>query len=180
MCFAQPWMAGIAHHAMISYAHRSTVRAALKAARGFTMMELIVVIVISGVLAAVVLPKFDVATGAGGRAYADSVKAGLRYARAIAVGHRRLVCVDIDANSQLLITIAAANPATACTTGVDGNSVFATPPGGITAAWSTGSTVYFQPNGRLTSDAAGTTGINKQVTITGETPINVEWFGRVE
>lgn len=164
----------------IAHITRSSRRRARRQARGFTMMELIVVIVISGILAAVVLPKFDVATSTGGRAYADSVKAGLRYARAIAVGHRRLVCVDIDANSQLLITIAAANPAVACTTGIDGNAVFATPPAGITAAWSAGSTVYFQPNGRLTSDGTGATGINKQVLITGETPINVEWFGRVE
>lgn len=180
MCFAQPWMAGIAHHAMIFYAHRSPVRAALKAARGFTMMELIVVIVISGVLAAVVLPKFDVATGAGGRAYADTVKAGMRYARAIAVGHRRLVCVSFDASSNLIIRIASANPATTCDADLDGNSVFASPPAGISAAWSSGTIGYFQPNGWLTIDGAGLTGMNRTVTITGETPISVNWFGRID
>lgn len=174
----------------IAHITRSSRRRARRQARGFTMMELIVVIVISGALAAVVLPRFDVAIEAGDRAYADSVKAGLRYARSIAVGHRRLVCVDIDANSRLIIKIAPTNPADPaleCTTGIDGNEVFATPPGGVTAAWSSGGTgrVYFQPNGRVTSDAAGATGINRTLTITGksvpaEAPINVEWFGRVE
>ncbi|MDZ7811913.1 MAG: prepilin-type N-terminal cleavage/methylation domain-containing protein [Ideonella sp.] len=165
---------------MTSTALRPQTDAARRRARGFTMMELIVVIVISGVLAVVVMPKFDVATSAGGRAYADSVKAGLRYSRSVAVGHRRLVCVDFDANSQMLITIASANPATSCNSGIDGQSVFATPPAGITAAWSAGGMVYFQPSGRLTSDGAGNTGISKQVNITGETAISVEWFGRVE
>jgi prepilin-type N-terminal cleavage/methylation domain-containing protein len=165
----------------------SSYRRTRRQARGFTMMELIVVIVISGALAAVVLPRFDVAIEAGDRAYADSVKAGLRYARSIAVGHRRLVCVEIDASSRLIIKIAPTNPAVACTVGIDGNEVFATPPGGVTLAWSTGGTgmVYFQPNGRVTSDAAGATGINRTLTITGksvpaEAPINLEWFGRVE
>lgn len=143
-------------------------------------MELIVVIAIAGVLAAVVLPKFDVATSTGGRAFADTVKSGLRYARSVAVGHRRLVCVDIDANSRLLIGIATGNPATVCNGSIDGQNVYATPPSGITASWSSGSTVYIQPNGRMTSDGAGTTGISKQLNITGETAINLEWLGRVE
>ncbi|TDM09474.1 MAG: prepilin-type cleavage/methylation domain-containing protein [Ideonella sp. MAG2] len=160
--------------------HRRTDRPRWAVQQGFTLMELIAVIVIAGVLAVVVLPKFEVATGSGGRVYADSLRAGLRYARAVAVGHRRLVCVDINANSQLLITIAANNPATACTTGIDGNPVFATPPGGVTAAWSAGSTVFVQPNGRFTSDGAGTTPVNKTLNVAGETPIKVEWLGRVE
>ncbi len=165
---------------LLAHRSRSSHSPARGQARGFTLMEMIVVIVISGVLAAVVLPKFDVATSAGGRAYADSVKAGLRYARSVAVGHRRLVCVDFDANSRMVIEIATVNPATVCDAVIDGQSVFASPPAGITAAWSTAGKVYFQPNGRLTSDGAGTLGINKQVNITGETAINVEWFGRVE
>ncbi|MFD2452587.1 pilus assembly FimT family protein [Ideonella paludis] len=155
--------------------------------RGFTLMEMIVVIVISGALAAVVLPKFDVALQAGDRAYADTVKAGLRYARSIAVGHRRLVCAEFDASSRLIIKIAATNPATVCTVGIDGNEVFAAPPAGVTVSWSSGGTgmVFFQPNGRVTSDGAGATGINRTLTISGksvpaEAPINLEWFGRVE
>ncbi|MDP1607254.1 MAG: prepilin-type N-terminal cleavage/methylation domain-containing protein [Rhodocyclaceae bacterium] len=65
------------------------------AQRGFTMVELIVTMVIIGILAVVVLPRFDLLRGFDEIGYRDQVKATLEYARKAAVAQRRSVQVTI-------------------------------------------------------------------------------------
>jgi MSHA pilin protein MshC len=79
----------------------------MNAQRGFTMAELVIVMVIVGVLSAVAVPRlFDQGEFAarGGR---DFLASGLRYAQKSAIALRRNVCIDV-AGSTVTATIAAA------------------------------------------------------------------------
>lgn len=72
------------------------------ATSGFTIVELIVTMVIIGILAVVVLPRFDVLGGFDEIGYRDKVKATLEYARKSAVAQRRYVCVNRNGNGLIL------------------------------------------------------------------------------
>lgn len=139
---------------------------------GFTLPELLGVIVLTSVLAVFAMPSLDGVFGFRDEAWRSELIAALRHARQTAVAHRRLVCVSI-ATGGVSLRIAAANPASACTTplvGLDGQSTYATGSGTATSLSPAG-TVYFQPSGRATVDAAGSTTSAWQITITGQTPI---------
>lgn len=67
----------------------------MRRGRGFTMLELIVALVISAILAALALPFFS-DREANGTWFREQVKAALRYAQRQAVANRRVVYVFID------------------------------------------------------------------------------------
>lgn len=138
--------------------------------RGYTMVELVMVIILASILAAVALPKLDIATNIRDDIWRDGLLSGLRYAQKTAVSHRRLVCATV-ADTQVTLQIASANPATACDTdltGPSGAGVFARSGSGSTKTTvSPAGIVYFQPDGRVTTDGAGTTVASRTLTITG-------------
>lgn len=143
-------------------------------ATGFTLPELLGVIVLTSVLAVFAMPSLDGVLGFRDEAWRGELIAALRNGRQTAVAHRRLVCVTIGTGGASL-RIAATNPATACTdalVGPDGQSVYATGSGTATTLTPAG-TVYFQPSGRATTDAAGTTTATWQISITGQTAITL-------
>ena len=92
---------------------------------GFTMVELIMVLLLLGIAAAIVLPRF----GGGqveARGFHDETLALLRYAQKSAIAQRRTVCVAFGANpSSVTLTMTAAAGVAACPanpmTGPDGN-----------------------------------------------------------
>lgn len=137
---------------------------------GYTMVELVVVMVLVGVLSAVALPKLGVLTSVRDDAWRDSLVAGLRYAAKSAVAQRRLVCATLS-NTQLTLTVASANPASSCSNnlfGPDGSNVFATSQNtGATTTMTPAGTIYFQPDGRSTSDGAGLTPADRSISPTG-------------
>lgn len=67
-------------------------------ARGFTLAEMIVVILILGILAAVLLPRFFVKQDFEAQGAYDRVLATVRYAQKAAIGSRCNVRVTIAAN----------------------------------------------------------------------------------
>ncbi len=106
------------------------------------MVELITIMVIVGILAAVAAPRFFEANVFQSRGFADEVAASLRYAQKIAIAQHRTVCVAFAANS-VTLTIDSDIPADGvCNPAPAGNvqtptgdpSYVITAPAGITFA----------------------------------------------
>lgn len=73
-----------------------------RAQTGFTLVELIAVLVLTGILAAVALPRFvDRTFDEVG--FHDSVKAAVQHARRTAVASRRFTCVNTTASGVALV-----------------------------------------------------------------------------
>jgi prepilin-type N-terminal cleavage/methylation domain-containing protein len=149
--------------------------------RGFTQVELVMVIIILGILAVVALPYFSGASTFKASALSEQVRASLRYAQKTAVSHRRLVCATLGA-ATVTLTIASVNSSAPATSSCDaalksptGATVFVTSsdPANMTISVAPSGTIYFQPSGFVTSDGAGTTIQDYTITVSGMPPISV-------
>jgi prepilin-type N-terminal cleavage/methylation domain-containing protein len=145
--------------------------------RGFTAVELVAVLILIGVLAAVALPRLGVIDAFRSQGWREQVVAGLRLAQSTATGHRRLVCASFT-GSRLSLQVATGNPASSCTAALrapDGQSNFddTAPAAGTAVAVSPSGTLYFQPDGRVTSDGAGASTTSFTITATGLATITV-------
>ena len=140
---------------------------------GFTLTELIAVLLLVGILAATAVPKLQGALSFRDDGWRDQIVAALHYAHKSAISHRRLVCASVGA-AGVTLSIAGTNPATSCTTalpGVDGQGLAADSQGGAAASISPAGTVYFQPSGRVSSDGAGNIAASRTISIAGQTNI---------
>ena len=110
------------------------VRVCLRNQHGFTLVELIMIMVIVGIMAAMAVPRFFDADIFRSRGFADQVQASLRYAQKMAIAKRRYVCVDFGANS-VTLTYDPIAPGTA-------HQVMAACPGGSALASPGGEASY--------------------------------------
>lgn len=121
---------------------------------GFTLVELVIVIVLVGVLAVVALPRFSGKHGFEERGFRDQVVAGLRHAQKAAIGSRRMVRADFSAASVQFSIRACAN-GSACTPEYVALLMPGSSTASITAAAARSSdflsypaSVVFEPSGR--------------------------------
>lgn len=94
--------------------------------KGFTIVELVVVITIIGILAVAVMPRFFDRQTFDSRGFNDETLAALRYAQKAAIAQRRTVCVGFSSTS-VTLTMASVAGSTTCNinlTGPTGNSPF--------------------------------------------------------
>lgn len=65
--------------------------------RGFTLIEVVVVIIVVGTMAATILPRFANQADFNQRGYYDQLRSAIQFARKAAVATRRYACVTVDA-----------------------------------------------------------------------------------
>lgn len=143
-------------------------------ARGFTLVELVVTMIIIGILAVAVIPRMDMLRGFDEIGYRDQVRAAFTYARKSAVAQRRSVRVTV-ATSALTVAVQRQTPegegavawADLNLPGLNANTI--NPPTGVTLN-PTDDTITFDAQGRpdaaasfVVSGGAGT------ITVEAET-----------
>ena len=145
---------------------------------GFTLIELVVLLVIVGILAAVVVPRWSSGTGFESRGFRDEVVSGLRYAQKSAIAARRTVCATFDASlARVDFFISSNQGASDCSTGSElagpqGTPFIVTATGPASFA-SLPANVIFDSAGRPSSGAASisVSGLpaSKSITVEAET-----------
>jgi MSHA pilin protein MshC len=142
--------------------------------KGFTLVELVTVLVIVGVLAVAAIPRFLARNDFDSRAFHDQVISTLRFAQKIAISQRRFVCVVIK-NSVITLTYDATPPSTAHTAAsCPGTDLINPATGQPPYTLSTTSTAKVL-DASFSFDALGSTVTKQTITISSYTPdITVE------
>lgn len=94
-----------------------------KPERGFTLVELIGIIAIVGILAAVAAPRFFSANAFQARGYEDGARGFIRYAQKLAIARRGSVYVHVT-SSGLTLCVTQATPCGSALPGPDGTTPF--------------------------------------------------------
>jgi len=137
-------------------------------ARGFTLVELITVMVLIGIMAVVAVPRFFDRSAFDSRGFFDETKSLLRYAQKVAVAQRRTVCVALG-GSGVALTIASAANVNVCDTAL---SLPSAPHGGTglvpsVATFQFRSLGSTDQSGNVTISVTGATGTITVDSVTG-------------
>jgi MSHA pilin protein MshC len=143
---------------------------------GFTMVEVVTVILIAGILATMVGPRFFERGVFESRGYYDQAISALRYAQRAAMAKNRFICVAITTNG-ITLTYDPTAPSVTYTVASCPGSALASPTGEASYAVNTpngvslsgGASFYFDVLGRPTPNA------QQSITVSGYTaPITIE------
>ncbi|WP_459721841.1 prepilin-type N-terminal cleavage/methylation domain-containing protein [Sideroxyarcus sp. TK5] len=144
--------------------------------RGFTLTELITVIVIVGIISVAALPRFFDQSGFESRGFRDQVVATLRHAQKVAIAQHRFVCVAFTANT-ITLTYDPVPPSAAYTTATCPGNALTSPAGAtpytVTAPGGVILGGFVSPM-TMNFDALGKPSAAQSITVTGSTAITIE------
>ncbi len=158
-------------------------------ARGFTMIELVVVMILVGILAVVAIPRLD-SSAFQERGFRDGVFTTITHARRLAMASRRFVCVTVVAGSGSAATVSLSrdpNTSPESAASIACSQSLALPaqisgcaadqlcaPAGVTLGDGLGGSlvIRFDPLGRSLSTPNNT--VAASVAISNQTPVTVE------
>ena len=135
-------------------------------ARGFTLTELVVVIAVASILAAIAVPQFN-QPQIDATWFHEQVRAGVRHAQRTAVAQRRQVFVLVEAGPRLALCYADPCGAARVTELATGNPILLNAPSGVALSISA-SPLSFNGLGRPSSGATLSVG-GRTVTVNAET-----------
>jgi MSHA pilin protein MshC len=123
---------------------------------GFTMVELVITLVIVGILAVTVLPRWNGSSGFDERGFRDTIISGLRYGQKSAIAAHRTVCATFTSTTASFSISAAFDDANC-----SGGATLAGPDGNAYVVSARGSATFSAVPADIVFDAAGrpTTGL---------------------
>jgi len=158
------------------------VRPVLRRQRGFTLVELVIVLMLVGIVAVVAIPRLANTSEFAARGGRDFVGAALRYAQKSAIAMRRNVCVTVVATGLAITYAGTAGASQACAAGnTIANPANGLPygdpsnvlPGGATLV--AGPSLAFDALGRPLTAALAPLAAAQTITVNGyATPVTIE------
>ena len=132
------------------------------ATAGFTLIELIAVLILTAILGIVIAPRMATRSTFDTRGFADTTRSTLQHARRVAIAQRRTVCGNF-ASGSLSFSQSTVNGAASCNLALSdpstGGTLSLTPPSGVSLGV-TPASFTFDGLGRPSSAVA--------ITITGD------------
>lgn len=144
--------------------------------RGYTMVELITVMVVVGILAAIAIPRISDTSDFSAGAYRNEVASALRHAQKSAVSHRRVVCADLTPRA-ITLRISVAVGGSACDaafTSPDGSNYESRNDTVAAGGAFMNQRLLFLPNGEIRLNTAGTPFATGVVSISGQPDIRID------
>jgi MSHA pilin protein MshC len=151
-------------------------------AAGFTLVELVTILVVAAILAAVAAPRFMQREAFEERGFLDATFSILRYAQRVAIAERREVCVALTASTVALSLNPLTTPSAACTAdvGAPGESAayaIAVPAGLTLALTFPNASFRFNGLGQPVDNAGAALG-DQTITLTGSTVRTITVWGQ--
>lgn len=135
---------------------------------GFTMIELIVVMLLIGILAVAAIPRIFDTADFDNRRYSDEVMSALQYGRKAAIASRRNVCAAFTANSVTMTIAGTPGVAQSCNLNLAGPN--GTTPFIVTAP---GTTTFAAVPANFFFNALGSPSVGTQTIQVAGTPVAI-------